>query len=117
MKQKRAISYETHRRAALRSPLLVQYGRLFQSARTCRRDTDAYGNRHGDRYGVKSSLSRLSYRAEELSCGCALFGHTHRAFSGYVGRALLINPGALMDGRYAVLNVEDGRVVPKLLRL
>ncbi|NLD60795.1 MAG: YfcE family phosphodiesterase [Clostridiales bacterium] len=71
---------------------------------------------HGDRYGVKSSLARLSYRAEELSCGAALFGHTHRAFAGYVGRALLINPGALQDGRYAVLNVEDGRVVPRLLR-
>ena len=28
---------------------------------------------HGDRYGVKSSLTRLSYRAEELGCALALF--------------------------------------------
>ncbi|MPM61615.1 hypothetical protein SDC9_108475 [bioreactor metagenome] len=57
MKQKRAISYETHRRAALRSPLPVQYGRLFQSARTRRRDPDADGNRHGDPRADRSAYT------------------------------------------------------------
>lgn len=73
---------------------------------------------HGDAYGVKSSPTRLSYRAEELGCRAALFGHTHRAFAGYVGGALLINPGALRDGQYAELRIEaDGRLVPRLLSL
>ena len=72
---------------------------------------------HGDQYGVKTSLARLSYRAEELNCSVALFGHTHKGYAGYVGSTLLINPGALMNGRYAVLEIEGPRVVPRLLRL
>ena len=72
---------------------------------------------HGDRYGVKSSLTRLSYRAEELGCALALFGHTHRAFCGYVGAALLVNPGALRDGNYAEIALEAGKIVPRLLCL
>lgn len=72
---------------------------------------------HGDRYGVKSSLTRLSYRAEELACQAAFFGHTHRAFCGYVGGALLLNPGALREGNWAEVTVQEGRIVPRLLSL
>ena len=72
---------------------------------------------HGDRYGVKSSLTRLSCRAEELACQVALFGHTHCAFCGYVGSILLINPGALRDGDYAEIAIKDGKTIPRLLSL
>lgn len=72
---------------------------------------------HGDRYGVKGGLSRLSYRAEERNCSLALFGHTHVPYAGHVGGVLLVNPGALMDGRFAELEVENGKAVPRLLRL
>lgn len=72
---------------------------------------------HGDRYGVKSSLTRLCYRAEELGCQAALFGHTHSAFCGYAGAALLVNPGALRDGNYAEITLHEGKIVPRLLSL
>ena len=72
---------------------------------------------HGDRYGGKSSLTRLSYRAEELACQAAFFGHTHRAFCGYVGGALLLNPGALREGNWAEVTVQEGKIVPRLLSL
>lgn len=72
---------------------------------------------HGDRYGVKSSLTRLSYRAEELACQAAFFGHTHRAFCSYVGGALLLNPGALREGNWAEVTVQEGKIVPRLLSL
>ena len=72
---------------------------------------------HGDRYGVKSSLTRLSYRAEELACQAAFFGHTHRAFCGYVGGALLLNPGALREGNWAEVTAQEGKIVPRLLSL
>lgn len=72
---------------------------------------------HGDRYGVKSGLIRLSCRAEERKCALALFGHTHIPFAGHVGGALLVNPGALRDGRLAEITIEGGNVVPRLLRL
>ena len=72
---------------------------------------------HGDRYGVKSSLTRLSYRAEELACQAAFFGHTQRAFCGYVCGALLLNPGALREGNWAEVTVQEGKIVPRLLSL
>ena len=72
---------------------------------------------HGDRYGVKTSLTRLCYRAEELACQAAFFGHTHRAFCGYVGGALLLNPGALREGNWAEVTVQEGKIVPRLLSL
>lgn len=72
---------------------------------------------HGDAYGVKNSLARLSYRAEELACHAALFGHTHRAFCGYVGAVLCVNPGALRDGLYAQMHISAGKIVPRLCAL
>lgn len=72
---------------------------------------------HGDQFGVKYALERLSYRAEELGAKAALFGHTHVPFAGYVGGVLLVNPGALRDGCYAVLEIADGAVEPRLERI
>lgn len=69
---------------------------------------------HGDLYDVKWDLTRLSYYAEEKCVSVALFGHTHQPFAGYVGGAMLVNPGALKDGRYAVLQIENGQAVPFL---
>ena len=73
---------------------------------------------HGDRYGVKSSLTHLSYRAEELAMpGGAVRAYAPTPFCGYVGAALLLNPGALRDGNWAELTLKDGSIVPRLLSL
>lgn len=70
---------------------------------------------HGHRYGVKTTLDALSYRAEELMCTLALFGHTHEAFTGMVGRTILVNPGALQLGSACVLTLEKGRADPRIV--
>ena len=72
---------------------------------------------HGHDYGVKYTYDRLSYAASEQEAQVALFGHTHRAFSGYVGSVLLVNPGPLKQGRYAVLELENGVARPFLKSL
>ena len=72
---------------------------------------------HGDRYRVKLGYDMLSYYAEENSVDAALFGHTHQPFAGYVGRALLINPGALKNGHYCILEVCAGDIVPRILNM
>lgn len=69
---------------------------------------------HGDLHNVKLDLAPLSYYAEEACAQVALFGHTHQPFAGYVGRVMMVNPGALKDGRYAELHIEDGKVIPYL---
>ena len=72
---------------------------------------------HGDAYGVKYGYDRLSYAASELGAKIALFGHTHEAFCGFVGEVLLLNPGALKKGRYAILELDNGSFRPFLKTL
>ena len=36
---------------------------------------------------------------------------------GYVGGALLLNPGALRDGSWAEVTFEEGKIVPRLRSL
>lgn len=67
---------------------------------------------HGDRFDVKFGCDRLSYFAEEQNADIALFGHTHKPFCGYVGNALLINPGALKDGIFCMLEVDEKDIIP-----
>ena len=72
---------------------------------------------HGDKYGVKLDYGPLSYYAEEAGAAIALFGHTHQPFAGYVGGVMLLNPGALNAGKYAILEIEKGNAVPFLKEL
>ena len=70
---------------------------------------------HGDKHGVKYGYDRLSYYAEENMADCTLFGHTHRAFAGCVGNALLVNPGALKSGSLCILELNGGDIAPRFL--
>lgn len=78
---------------------------------------------HGHMYGVSAGLSRLQYRAQELGCAAALFGHTHVPLLDEEGEILLLNPGSPSSPRmgsprsYALLYVENGRVDADLMQL
>lgn len=75
---------------------------------------------HGDRYGVKYGYDRLAYKAEELGCSVALFGHTHHATETQEGNVLLFNPGNLSrysQNSYLYLVVNNGRAVGKIVNL
>lgn len=45
---------------------------------------------------------------------CVVFGHTHRPYTGYKGRTLILNPGSCVDSpwtdrpSYAMLYLNDG---------
>ncbi len=49
---------------------------------------------HGDLYGVKSGLTRLKLRAEELGADVVIFGHTHQSLCETESGVLFINPGS-----------------------
>ncbi len=72
---------------------------------------------HGNLLKVKHSLLRLSLRAEEVGAGLALFGHTHQAQAEWSRGILLVNPGALMNGRYAIIEFRKNGPVPFLLEV
>ena len=75
---------------------------------------------HGHKYGVKSGLSRLAYRAKELDCEVALYGHTHRASIDEVGGVLCINPGSAgsySDSSYCYLVVHNKKPTATIVSL
>lgn len=72
---------------------------------------------HGNHLKVKHSLLRLTLRAEEVGAGLALFGHTHVPLAEWSRGVLLVNPGALMNGRYAIIEFRENGPCPFLLSL
>lgn len=72
---------------------------------------------HGHRYGVKRSLTALSLRAREAGAQIVLYGHTHLPQVDRDGPLLLINPGALLDGRCAILEFRENGPVPLMKQL
>lgn len=54
---------------------------------------------HGHLFGVKSSLLRLHYRAEETGANVVVFGHSHVPACGVERDVLFLNPGSLQMPR------------------
>ena len=69
---------------------------------------------HGHEYSVKFTLDSLLNAAHFSGVQLALFGHTHRPFCEERDGVLLVNPGAAMDGHFAILTVENGSVSAQL---
>jgi putative phosphoesterase len=66
---------------------------------------------HGHKYGVKSDLLRLKYKAKEVGADIVLFGHTHEVVELYEEGIWFVNPGSLALPRnryksYALLNID-----------
>ena len=78
---------------------------------------------HGHTYGVKGGLSRLYYRALELGCSAALYGHTHVPNLERNGTFFLLNPGSPARPRMwtkpsaGILTIKDGVLDAEILTL
>ncbi len=78
---------------------------------------------HGHLYGVQNGRDTLSYRAEELGCKLALYGHTHVSLVEAWGGILLVNPGSAArpkEGRapsIALVELRDGDAFPSILTI
>lgn len=49
---------------------------------------------HGHQYRVKTGLTSLAYRGEEIEANLILFGHTHQPFHETVMGKIFFNPGS-----------------------
>ena len=59
---------------------------------------------HGHLYNVHFDIFKLYLLAKENDCEYVLFGHTHiQMIEEYEGKTF-INPGALKDGNYAIID-------------
>lgn len=65
---------------------------------------------HGHKFNVRFALRDLLTSAQSVRANVALYGHTHKSgmFNDPVTGICAINPGALCEGKYAVLMVEKG---------
>ena len=65
---------------------------------------------HGHRFNVRFSLRELLESAQSVRAHIALYGHTHKSgmYNDPVTGVCAINPGALCDGKYAVLTLVKG---------
>lgn len=72
---------------------------------------------HGHLHSVKSSLMKLSLRAEEVNAKVVCFGHTHMLGAEMVRGKLFINPGSLLLPRgrkektYCLLEIKESGLV------
>ncbi len=100
-------------------PVIAVPGNCDMTSKSSKEVLATFGGRrllaeHGHRHDVKYTYQPLSYYAEERGADAALFGHTHVPCAEWMGCVLLMNPGALMNGQYGELLIDDGRLVPLL---
>lgn len=73
---------------------------------------------HGHTVGVRYGLLRAELTAREAGANVFLFGHTHESLCEWVNGIWIVNPGSC-SGRgpvtYAVIELNDGAVRPKIL--
>lgn len=65
---------------------------------------------HGHRCAVRYSLQDLAQKALDVRADVALYGHTHIPRQDLTRGVLCVNPGALCDGCYAVLDFSKQNI-------
>lgn len=65
---------------------------------------------HGDLYSVRTTLSLICRKAKSVNASLALYGHTHVAKETVDAATgvTAVNPGALCDGKYCVIEFSRG---------
>ena len=78
---------------------------------------------HGHQFGVKQSINRLYYRAQEMGADVVIYGHTHTPHLEYTGELWMINPGSPSrprlnsKGSYVLIEMDTGIFEPRLISL
>ena len=65
---------------------------------------------HGHEYKVKYGLELLSAFAIKNKCDIVCFGHTHKQLHQNINGTHLINPGALKNGDFAEIEINQGNI-------
>lgn len=61
---------------------------------------------HGHTFYVKHGYQIIEEKATELGSDICLFGHTHNPFTDIKHGIYYMNPGAVCDGSYGVIDIE-----------
>ncbi len=66
---------------------------------------------HGHHYYVKHGYSEVIRRAKQEGADICLFGHTHTPYFEIVDGLYVLNPGAVCDGSYGIVDVVPGGIM------
>lgn len=77
---------------------------------------------HGDKYNVKTDLTKLALRAQELECGVVFYGHTHFAEIDRFENITFVCPGSIADSltgvpTYAYATITNSKFLAKIVNL
>ena len=72
---------------------------------------------HGHEFRVKYTPEPLFDHAQAIGAAIVLFGHTHRPETGYHDGLYWMNPGALKDNCYGIIDITEQRIVTNLMEL
>ena len=66
---------------------------------------------HGHPYHVKYGYTELEQAARQMEADICLFGHTHRPYCQITDGIYYLNPGAVGDGSYRIIDIVDGKIL------
>lgn len=65
---------------------------------------------HGHNYSVKSWYGEIEKRGKNLGVDVVVFGHTHIQLLSQGNSITLFNPGAVINGEYGVIEINQGNI-------
>lgn len=72
---------------------------------------------HGHAYRVKRTLGLLIAAAKEKQADIVVYGHNHSQQVEWIDQVYCINPGALSNGEYALMHLDQASVKVELFQL
>lgn len=66
---------------------------------------------HGHPFGVKHGYDEIKAHAKEIGADICLFGHTHTPYAEYENGIYFMNPGAVCDGVYGIIDITDNGTI------
>lgn len=66
---------------------------------------------HGHPYYVKHGYEVIEQKAKEVGADICLFGHTHTPYTEHKDGIYFMNPGAVCDGVYGIIDITDKGII------
>ena len=72
---------------------------------------------HGHPYYVKHGYERIEEEAKNRGADICLFGHTHIPYTEYKDGIYFMNPGAVFNGSYGIIDITDSGIMTYNLKI
>lgn len=66
---------------------------------------------HGHPFHVKNGLVELEHAARAANADICLFGHTHGQYTDHKDGLYIMNPGAVAEGYYGMVDITPGGIM------